>query len=137
MAFVRLLRARRGTSIVEFALVLPLFACMLYGILGYGQYFLLAHSVQQLANDAARATVAGLNTAERQALAAASVTAEIGSLPELRANRITTTVAETTQTVTVRVSFDASNVPMFRNTFIPMPSSTIARSAVVRPGGIS
>ncbi|MGH6615485.1 TadE/TadG family type IV pilus assembly protein [Sphingomonas sp.] len=137
MTFVRLLRAKRGTSVVEFALILPLFACMLYGILGYGQYFLLAHSVQQLANDAARATVAGMTATERQTLASSSVAASLPSLPQLRANRITTTTTETGQVVTVRVRFDASTVPMFRNTMIPMPDPIIERRAVIRPGGVS
>ncbi|QNQ08036.1 TadE/TadG family type IV pilus assembly protein [Sphingomonas alpina] len=137
MTFARLLRAKRGTSVVEFALILPLFACMLYGILGYGQYFLLAHSVQQLANDAARATVAGMTATERQTLASASVAASLPSLPQLRANRITTTTTETGQVVTVSVRFDASTVPMFRNTMIPMPDPMIERRAVIRPGGVS
>ena len=40
------------------ALVLPALTLLLLGIFGYGQYFLLAHSAQQMANDAARATIA-------------------------------------------------------------------------------
>ncbi|MES2057521.1 MAG: TadE/TadG family type IV pilus assembly protein [Pseudomonadota bacterium] len=137
MTFARLLRAKRGTSVVEFALILPLFACMLYGILGYGQYFLLAHSVQQLANDAARATVAGVSATERQSLATASVAASLPSLPQLRADKITTTTTESGQVVTVRVRFDATTVPMFRNTMIPMPDPMIERRAVIRPGGVT
>jgi Flp pilus assembly protein TadG len=132
-----LARDRRGASVVEFAILLPVFACMLYGLLGYGQYFLFAHSVQQLANDAARATVAGLNTAERQTLAQQTVTTELGSLRELPANRVTTAISETGQSVTVRVRFDADHVPMFRTSLLPMPDPVIERSAVVRMGGIT
>lgn len=128
---------RRGTSVIEFALVLPLFVMLLYGILGYGQYFLLAHSVQQLANDAARATVAGMSADERRTLATGSVGAEIASLHTFSASSVTTAVDETSDTVTVRVRLDASATPLFRNTLIPMPDSLIERRAVVRPGGIA
>lgn len=121
---------------VEFAILLPVFACMLFGLLGYGQYFLYAHSVQELANDAARATVAGLNTAERQTLAQQTVTAELASLRELTPSRVTTAVTEAGQSVTVRVRFDAGNAPLFRTTLLPMPDPVIERSAVVRMGGI-
>lgn len=138
MAHARCLSAdTRGTTLIEFAFVLPILGCLLYGILGYGQYFLYAHSVQQLANDAARATVAGLTAAERQNLANASVAAEIVALHQLTPALVSTTIAETAETVTVRVRFDASAVPLFRSSLIPMPDPLIERRAVVRPGGIS
>jgi hypothetical protein len=47
----------------------PAFIVVLLGIMSFGGYFWLAHSVQQLANDSARAAVAGLNASERQQLA--------------------------------------------------------------------
>jgi Flp pilus assembly protein TadG len=130
-------RDLRGASVVEFALVLPLFGCLLYGVLGYGQYFLLAHNVQQLANDAARATVAGLSADERRTLATTSVGNEIASLHTIRPADVTTAIEETSDTVTVRVRLDATNVPLFRNTLVPMPDPVIERRAVVRPGGIA
>src|SRR3546814_15918207 len=55
---------RRGAVIVEMALVLPLLVTLLLGLVCYGQYFLIAHSVQQIANDAARATIGRLTAAE-------------------------------------------------------------------------
>src|SRR3546814_9175157 len=55
---------RRGAVIVEMALVLPLLVTLLLGLVCYGQYFLIAHSVQQIANDAARATIGGLTRSE-------------------------------------------------------------------------
>jgi len=48
-----LARGERGGAIVEMALVLPLLLALLMGVLIYGQYFMLAHSVQQAANDGA------------------------------------------------------------------------------------
>ena len=44
-----LVHEERGAAIVEMALVLPLLLALLMGVLVYGQYFMLAHSVQQAA----------------------------------------------------------------------------------------
>ena len=131
----RLPRDRRGTAVIEFALLFPLLALVLLGMLGYGQYFLLAHSAQQLANDAARATVAGLSDTERQTLARASVTRELTALPEFGRYAVVTDVTEAAQLVTVRVRIDASTMPLMRMAWLPMPPSTIDRRAVMRPGG--
>lgn len=127
----------RGVSVVEFALVLPLLVCLLYGLMGYGQYFLLAHNVQQLANDAARATVAGMSAAERQSLATTALAHEIATLHTLRAADVSSAVEETSDTVTVRVRLDASTMPLIHNALVPMPDAIIERRAVVRPGGVS
>jgi Flp pilus assembly protein TadG len=126
---------RRGVSVVEFALLAPLLMALLVGLLGYGQYFLAAHTAQQLANDAARATVAGIDAAERLTLARASVARELAALPELKQATVTTTVEEAPQLVTVKVSLDAAALPLLRSTLVPMPSTTIERRAVMRPGG--
>jgi Flp pilus assembly protein TadG len=128
---------RRGAAIVEFAILLPVLILIMLGMLSYGQYFLLAHSIQQLANDAARATVAGVTPAERLTIAGATVTREKASLPEAASAAITTAVDEATEKVTVRVRLDASNTPLFRNTIVPLPDAVIERRAVVRPGGIA
>jgi Flp pilus assembly protein TadG len=128
---------RRGAALIEFAIVLPAFACLLFGVMAYGQYFLLAHSVQQIANDAARATVAGLSAAERQALATSATSADLAALSQIDPRLVTTTVAETSDTVTVNVRLDASNMALFRTPLVPLPSAQIERRAVVRPGGIT
>lgn len=126
--------SKRGAALVEFALLLPLLACLMFGILGYGQYFLIAHLVQQLANDAARATVAGLSASERATLASQSVTTEASSLQPLDAARVTSSTSETNGFVKVTVSYDAGNVAILTTSLLPMPSTTIARQAVERTG---
>lgn len=128
---------RRGATIVEFALVLPLLVCLLLGILGYGRYFLLAHSVQQVANDAARATVAGLTDTERETLADQAVADDTAALGEFAQSPVTTSVTQTGDTVTVAVSLDATGTQLFRTALVPMPSPIIKRRAVVRPGGLT
>lgn len=49
-----LARQERGAAIVAMALVMPLLLALLMGMLVFGQCFMLAHSVQQAANDGAR-----------------------------------------------------------------------------------
>lgn len=124
----------RGASLVEFALIAPLLMMILLGILGYGQYFLLAHSAQQIANDAARATVAGMSSAERQSLAQAALTRELPNLPEVAS--ATLSVSESLPAVTVQVRVDASRIGLYRLNLLPMPDPTIVRSAVIQQGGV-
>lgn len=127
---------RRGATIVEFALVLPLLAMLLLGIMGYGQYFLIAHSAQQLANDAARATVAGISAPERASIASAAIARSLSNLPEVKPQTVSVAVSEATDLVTVRVRIDARANPIFRMPLIPMPDPLIERRAVVRQGGL-
>src|SRR5690606_34172903 len=58
-----------GATAVEFAMLFPVYLMLFLGMTGYGIYFGASHSVQQLAADAARAALAGLDTAERRRLA--------------------------------------------------------------------
>jgi Flp pilus assembly protein TadG len=127
---------RRGAVLVEMALVLPLLAALLLGIVCYGQYFLVAHSVQQIANDAARATVAGLTPAERNRLATQTATASASANPEIDPAEMTVAVREHGQTLSVRITLDARG-ELMRFPLVPMPSSRIERSAVVLVGGIA
>lgn len=125
----------RGVAMVEFALALPVLVLLLFGMLGYGQYVLVAHVVQQIANDAARATVAGLSPDERRALAGESVAAALRAVPEVRADRLTAQTAEAPPHVVVTVRYDAGDLPLMRAGLVPMPPAVIERHAVVRQGG--
>jgi Flp pilus assembly protein TadG len=127
----------RGTAIVEFALVLPILIGLLLGVLGYGQYFLLAHTVQQIANDAARATVAGLDADERAELARQSVTQDIAALRQFATSRVTTHITESGESIAVAVTLDAHGLAPFTTPFVPMPAPEIERRAVVRRGGLT
>jgi Flp pilus assembly protein TadG len=86
---VRIARTDGGATAVEFALVFPVAIIFFCGLLAYGVYFGAAHSVQQLAADAARASVSGLNNTERASIAAQHVAASGGEYPLLRADRLT------------------------------------------------
>ena len=78
----------RGAVLVEVALSLPILIMLLIGIIVYGAWLSAANAVQQAANEAARAAIAGINASERQMLAAESVTAHLVKLErEGRARR--------------------------------------------------
>jgi Flp pilus assembly protein TadG len=127
---------RQGTALVEFALVSPMIIVMLIGMLGWGSYFWMAHSVQQVANDAARAAVGGLNSAERASLAKAAAAAGATDYAGLDASLVKTTVTDRSDRTVVSVSYDASKTVVFAFAKIaPMPSSQITRQASIRMGG--
>ena len=131
-----LTRDTSGAAAVEFAFVGPLMVVMLLGIMSYGGYFWLAHSVQQLANDGARAAVAGLSATERQQLAQSTVSAEISSYAFLTSTGLVTTVTTTTTSMTVSLAYNASQTPFFAlGSLVPMPSSTITRTATIKLAG--
>jgi Flp pilus assembly protein TadG len=134
-------RARRfgvedGSVAVEFAFIGPLLILVLSGIFTYGGYFLTAHTVQQIANDAARAAIAGLDDDERQQIASTSAAQDIATQTFMRGDLKAVTVTRAGDMVTVGVSYDArEDVYWAFAALLPVPSPLIARSATIRVGG--
>lgn len=135
----RLLACRQGANAVEFAIICPLFFMLTAGILVYGLYFGTAHAVQQLAADAARASVAGLSDAERTQIAKSHIATSIGGYPFISAGRLTVEAKRSpndSDLFIVNLVYDASDLPVFGlDKLVPVPSSTIRRSATIRRGG--
>jgi Flp pilus assembly protein TadG len=132
----RLARCARGASAVEFAILLPLFLVLVFGIVVFGGYLTMVHGVQQLAAEAARSSVAGLSESERVSLAENYVTANAGSYPLLQPSHLTVSAATSGSDIfTVTVNYDASDNIIFTLPFVPSPPSTIARSAAIPFGG--
>ena len=129
----------RGNVAVEFAMLGPIFTMMLLGIMVFGIYFGAAHSVQQLAADAARASVAGLSAAERQSLAQATVNNSVAGYSLIKADKLVITTqanASDPNLFEVKLTYDASSLGIWgASGLIPFPSSTIQRTAVIRRGG--
>lgn len=125
-----------GAIAVEFALVTPVFLILMIGTLVWGQYFWVAHTVQQLANDSARAALAGLDATERESLARSAVTAEIVDYGALRPEAAVVTVENRTDRLTVSVRYDTADAA-FRvfEGLVPSPPRTVLRQASVRLGG--
>lgn len=128
----RLLRHQAGSSLIEAAFALPLLIMLLMGILAYGSWFMTAHSLQQAANDAARASVAGLSMAERRTLVDQSVTAARAAFPASSAQPIGVTTSESGGYYTVTLNYNLSNIPLYAAIPFPLPGGTLQRSAVVR-----
>lgn len=129
-------RNQSGAVALEFAFLAPVMIFMMMGMTGYGGYFWMSHSVQQLANDAARAAMPGLTVAERASLAQASVKAGAGDYAQLKASKVTTQVVDRNGRMTVMVSYNAADSFAFAvRGLAPMPSDQIRRQASVQLGG--
>lgn len=127
---------RRGVAAVEFALIAPPLIMLVFGAIQYGVYLGVAHSVQQLVNDAARVAIAGLDIRERKDLVDAHVKNRGDDYSFLVRGRIRANVTEESDAIVVRADYDASNLPIFAlKGLLPLPSSTITQQSVVMLGG--
>ena len=127
-----LLRHQDGSALIEAAFALPLLILLLLGILGYGSWFMTAHSLQQAANDAARAAVAGLNATERRTLVDQSIIAARAAFPLPGAQTIGVSTTESSGYYTVTLRYNLSSAPLFAAIPLPMPGTVLERTAVVR-----
>jgi len=128
-------RDRRGVAAIEFAMVAPLLILMMLGMIVYGGWFWMAHSVQSLASDGARAAIAGLDPVERETLARGLVGVQVKDLG-LRADRAAVEVESTSGLIRVNVAYDISDHPLMAlSAIVPSPPRIIRRTAVVRLEG--
>ncbi|MGB7319032.1 MAG: TadE/TadG family type IV pilus assembly protein [Planktotalea sp.] len=67
--FSTLYRKEDGAVAIEFTLLAPILFALLFGIICIGYAIGISHSIHQLATSAARASLEGITTAERKALA--------------------------------------------------------------------
>jgi len=130
---------RRGTAAVEFALVVPVFLCLLFGIVSLGAYLTVVHGVQQLAAEAVRVAVAGLDDGERNRLARGYIDGNVALYPLLSPARLTleqsaTNAASGVFSLTLR--YDLSDMFIFSlPAFAPAPPRVVVRSAAIQRGG--
>jgi len=127
---------RAGSAAVEFAIVGPILFLLMTGIFTYGGYFLTAHTVQQLTNDAARASIAGLTDEERLSLAREAMQAGIANQSFMRGELSRIDLTRQGTAISVAVTYDASeDVYWAFQSLIPAPPSSISRNATIRLGG--
>jgi Flp pilus assembly protein TadG len=134
----RFFRCRAGATAVEFAMILPVFLAMLFGIVVFGSYLAMVHGVQQLAAEAARSSIAGMTDSERNSLATNYVSTNASTYPLLAANHLTVNAAVSAadaNVFVVTVNYDASGSFIYTLPFVPAPPSTIIRSAAIPYGG--
>ena len=134
----RLRRDEAGIAAVEFALVAPVFLAMLLGIIGFGQVIGVHQGLQQLAAEAARASVAGISDPERDVLVRQFVAANAGGYVGLDPARIqvsTTAVPPPQNATEVTLSYDLGDALAYRLAPSMLPDPIVRRSAAIQRGG--
>ena len=117
-------RREDGAAAVEFALVLPIFVFLLFGVIQFGFYFWTAETANSAAREAARRVVVGdcwdstkmTNYVKSQAPQASSATKSVGDPSTLAVGN--------TITITVTANSNILN-------FFPVPN-TVTREYVAR-----
>ncbi|TCM47420.1 Flp pilus assembly protein TadG [Rhizobium sp. PP-F2F-G48] len=136
----RFSRNADGVAAIEFAMLAPLFICMLFSMVGWGFYLGACHSLQQIAADTARSAVAGLSATERTTLATGYATSQAtAGYALINQARLTVQVADDAAVAnqfTVKLTYDASDLPIWNLMTFAMPSPTIVRSTTIRIGGV-
>lgn len=135
----KILRNRSGSSAVEFAIIAPVFILVLLTMIAYGIYLTAAYAVQQVAADAARTAVAGLNTSERETLARNFVTKSALDYAFLDKKRMNVSVGSdpgNANQFTVTVEYDARDLPIWNLYTYALPEKTIKRFSTIRIGGV-
>ncbi|MBS9719824.1 pilus assembly protein [Tianweitania sp. BSSL-BM11] len=138
--FGNFFECRNGTAAVEFALLSPLYILLLMGLLAYGIYIAAAHSVQQIAADAARIAVGGIDNAERQKLVTDFVSGHSQGYAFVEPNKLSVAVSQATagdEYFVVTLTYDAADLPIWQlASDLPLPQTAIVRQSVVRIGGL-
>jgi len=136
----RLASDRTAVAAIEFAILAPLYLLMLMGMVAYGIYFGASHSVQQLSADAARASIAGLTSTERRAIASSFIASNAAGYPFIDPSKLVVEIGDSptdSSQFDVIVRYDAAHLPIW-NLFrgLNMPDQTISRRATIRMGGL-
>jgi Flp pilus assembly protein TadG len=133
---VRLPGSERGAALVEMAITLPVLLVLLMGIVSYGDWMFTAHTVQQTANDAARAAIAGLTGPERAGIAQTTMETNMRRSGALDPAKAVLSVDDDGTTLVVRLRYDANADPLLHLGIVPMPGALIQRNAAIRLDGL-
>lgn len=134
------LRACGGGAAVEFAILAPVYLLMLAGMLAYGLYFAAAHSLQQLAADAARVAISGLDETERNALVGRYLDLHAAKYLLIDRAHLTYAIGDDPKDATqyhVLLRYDAVELPIW-NLYppLPRPGRYLSHGATIREGGL-
>ncbi|UOA16578.1 TadE/TadG family type IV pilus assembly protein [Sulfitobacter dubius] len=122
-----------GAVAVEFALVLPLLLAILFGIVCFGQYFSIAHSLQQLAAESARYSVLELSEANRMAKAEEFISGATSRFPILHSGKVSHAISPAVTAgpgivVTITYNLSGSAIDLIDG-FLGLDISEISRSS--------
>ena len=127
-------RATAASAAVEFALLAPVLLLFIFGTLCFTFVFSVASGVQQLAAEAARASVAGLTVSERSTLVQQFLAANVGAYPFLNAQQLTVataTLSNPAPAFQVLLTYDLTRQIAVFNGLVPLPLTQVHGSAVV------
>lgn len=129
----------KAAAAVEFAIIAPLFLLVVMTLIAYGIYLGAAHSVQQIAADAARTAVAGLSEPEREQLVQTYLASASVDNAFIQRDKLKVTMGQdsaNSNQFTVSIQYDASSLPIWSLYSFALPSQTIRSTATIRMGGI-
>ena len=114
---------------IEFAILIPILMIFSFGIISYSWWYLLANGVQHAASDGARASIAGLDAAERQTMAVNKATDNLRAIGRYDMRQAQVSVVEQANRLTVTVTYDAGGDANLKLPFVPAPPSRIVQRA--------
>jgi Flp pilus assembly protein TadG len=128
----------KAVAAVEFALVSPVILLMLLGMICFGLYFVYLHELQELSSSAARASVAGLNEAERDTLAKQYITDAVTNSTLLNAMDLSVSTSTSGMPATyyaVTLAYDLKDTPIpLLSKFVSLQLPNISRTATIQFG---
>lgn len=116
--------------------MLPVLILLLFGIVTYGLWLMTANSLQQVANEAARATLGSLNATERQQRVMEAISTSLRQTGAVAQEDVTITTAVSGAYYTVTLTYDTSAHALFSTSLVPLPGNSIVRRATVETGGL-
>jgi Flp pilus assembly protein TadG len=131
-------RETRAVAALEFAMVAPVLLLMVMGMMCFGFYYTYLHELQELASSAARASVAGLNEAERDTLAKAFVAnavvnSELLSASDLTVSTGTSGTPAAFYEVTLAYNMKDTPLPLMAG-FVHLNAANISRTSTIQFG---
>lgn len=118
--------------IVEAVVALPFLITAMVGMVSYGIWLMAAHSVQEAADNAANAALAGLDSSERDSLVMRSLAQDVLIAGTVDPELLAVTTELNGDYYTVKIRYDVARSGVFAGGAIPLPDDVIERSAVVR-----
>ncbi|MDH7799880.1 Flp pilus assembly protein TadG [Beijerinckia sp. GAS462] len=135
---VHFINDTRAVSAMEFALVAPLLLFLLLGIACFGYILGVHHELQQIASEAARASVAGTTATQRDSLARSYITTNASDYLLINSAKMAVTTTSATTPIAmfqVAVSYDLTgSLPYLLGNLLPLPSPQIQRTATIQQG---
>jgi Flp pilus assembly protein TadG len=133
-------RSTEGAAAAEFALISPVFFLMVFGMIAFGIWLSASNTIQQAAAGAARASIAGLNTTEREAFARDYIENALNANAFVDPEKVLIEVGDNPAmegSYRVVITYDAAELPIWNligSDLLPGPE--IRRESVILNGGI-